>query len=120
MRGSKLAHVMDWRWRRYRYRVGGLVSGCQAAGSDGRGGGGCRASRAALALWEGREGGGCRPRTHQPSPQHTGSEAGEVVSESLEGPVKSDGGRYLSFESRKQGWSVFSLLHLCVLLDLFM
>ena len=31
-----------------------------------------------------REGGGCGARTHQPSPQHTGSEAGEVVSESLE------------------------------------
>ena len=60
----------------------------------------------------GREGGGCRPRTHQPSPQHTGSETGEVVSESMEGPVKSDCGRYFSFESRKQDWSVCSLLYL--------
>ena len=60
----------------------------------------------------GREGGGGRPRTHQPSPQHTSSETGEVVSESLEGPVKSDGGRYFSFGSRKQGWPVYCLLYL--------
>ena len=65
-------------WRRYRYDVGGQISGCLEAG-DGGGGGGVLWDWSVGLLWEG---GGCTPRAHQPSPQHTGSEAEVVVSES--------------------------------------